>query len=63
MVYWDVARIRYFIVLLRYSQHGVSQALVSLNIMLAYMQHQFPNAELVRNAFDPRFHSFNTVSG
>ena len=54
-IFWDVAKFRYFIVLLRYSQHGVSQKLVSQNIMLTYMQLQFPNAELVRKAFDPIF--------
>ena len=54
-VFRDVAKFRYFIVLLRYSQHGLSQTLVSQNIILAYMKLQFPNAELVRNASDPIF--------
>jgi hypothetical protein len=54
-VFWDVAKFRYFIVLLRYSQHGVSQTLVSQNMMLAYMQLQFPNPHPVRNAFEAVF--------
>ena len=29
-VFWDVTNFRYFIVLLKYSQHGLTQTLVSL---------------------------------